>query len=181
MKRLVGTLLSGAMMLSACATAPDKVEGNYVSPMQYSGYDCEQIRMELQNVSYQVNSMASREAKDRRRDEIAWGVGLFVAWPALLFLAGGDHKEQLATYKGQYDALNEAAIQKKCMVAQEVAADRATAESRGVAQAQSAPSVPSAPPTAAIEPASTAPVHQKPRRCPGGLSSPTDPDAVTCQ
>ena len=43
MKKIIAVVLSAAM-LTACATAPDKIQASYVSPIQYYGYDCEQIR-----------------------------------------------------------------------------------------------------------------------------------------
>ncbi|WP_200241917.1 hypothetical protein [Lamprobacter modestohalophilus] len=48
------------------------------------------------------------------------GVGLVLFWPALFFLAGGDKKDELARLKGEYDALEQAAIQKDCMIASEL-------------------------------------------------------------
>jgi hypothetical protein len=42
------------------------------------------------------------------------GVGLVVFWPALFFLAGDDQKEALARLKGEYEALQAAAIRKDC-------------------------------------------------------------------
>jgi len=48
------------------------------------------------------------------------GVGLVLFWPALFFLAGSDKKDELARLKGEYDALEQAAIQKDCMIASEL-------------------------------------------------------------
>ena len=42
------------------------------------------------------------------------GVGLFLFWPALFFLAGEDKEDELAQLKGEMEALEEAAIDKKC-------------------------------------------------------------------
>jgi hypothetical protein len=53
-------------------------------------------------------------------DEIAMGVGLVLFWPALFFLGGGDKKDELGRLKGEYDALDQAAIEKNCTVATEV-------------------------------------------------------------
>jgi hypothetical protein len=152
MKHLLAVALCGALV-SACATAPDRVTATYESPMMYGSYDCAQVREEMLRVSYRVREMAGVQSKDRRRDEIAWGVGLFIAWPALLFLAEGDHKAELADLKGQYDALNEAAVQKHCMVANEVAQDRATAGAQKSAVAATTP----APPVQEVETAADAP------------------------
>ncbi len=122
MKKLVAALVS-LSVLSACATAPDRIQASYVSPMQYSGYDCDQIRQELMRVSGRVREVAGAQKRQSNSDAIAMGVGLVVFWPALFFLAGGsDRKEELARLKGDYDALEQVAILKKCPVAEELKA-----------------------------------------------------------
>jgi len=45
------------------------------------------------------------------------GVGLVLFWPALFFLAGEDKKEELARLKGDYEALQQAAIRQDCQLA----------------------------------------------------------------
>ncbi|MEA3643102.1 MAG: hypothetical protein VBE63_24640 [Lamprobacter sp.] len=42
------------------------------------------------------------------------GVGLVLFWPALFFLAGDDQKEELSRLKGEYEALQQAAIRQDC-------------------------------------------------------------------
>ena len=124
MKRLVALLCAGS--LSACATAPDRISGSYVSPIQYSSYDCDQIREELVRISARVSEVSGAQKKQADSDAIAMGVGLVVFWPALFFLAGGnDRKEELARLKGEYEALESSAIQKKCSFAGELSAARA--------------------------------------------------------
>ena len=121
MRKLLAVALIGAN-LSACATAPDKIQANYVSPTQYSNMDCDQIRAELYRVSSQVRVLTGQQRRKHTNDQVAMGVGLVLFWPALFFLIGGDKKDQLAELKGQYDALDAAAIQKKCPVADEIKA-----------------------------------------------------------
>ena len=117
--------VAAAMSLAGCATAPEKIGATYVSPLQYSNYDCDQVRMEMVRVSQKVHEVAGVQKKEANKDAWATGVGLVVFWPALFFLAGGnDRKEELAGLKGNYDALSEVAIQKKCPVADEIKAAR---------------------------------------------------------
>jgi len=118
---LVGVIAAQAV---ACATAPDKVSASYVSPLQYQSYDCEQIRSEMLRVSAKVREVSGSQAKSAKNDAIAVGVGLVLFWPALFFLATGDQKEELARLKGEYDALEQSAISKKCAVADEIAAGK---------------------------------------------------------
>lgn len=58
------------------------------------------------------------------------GVCLVLFWPALFFMMGDDQEEELASLKGQYDALEQAAIQKDCDVADEIAEARRLEEER---------------------------------------------------
>lgn len=104
-----------ALALSAgCATPPDKVSAAYVSPMQYSAYSCGQIEGELRRVQRQLVQVTGAQQKEANKDAIAMGVGLVVFWPALFFLAGDDQKAELARLKGEYEALQSAAIRKDC-------------------------------------------------------------------
>lgn len=118
-------VIAATTILSACASSPDKISGTYVSPIQYSGYDCDQVRMEMMRISSKVSEVAGHQKRQASNDAVAMGVGLVLFWPALFFLAGGnDRKEELAGLKGQYDALNQVAIEKKCPVVQEIEAAR---------------------------------------------------------
>ncbi|GHB42073.1 hypothetical protein GCM10007094_34100 [Pseudovibrio japonicus] len=48
-------------------------------------------------------------------DALIMGVGLLVFWPSLFLLAAtDDNKEELASLKGEYDALQAAATKKRC-------------------------------------------------------------------
>ena len=114
-----------ASLLAACASSPEKISAAYVSPIQYSGYDCDQIRSELLRVSGKVREVAGAQKQKANNDAIAMGVGLVLFWPALFFIAGGnDRKEELSRLKGEYDALEQAAIQRNCPVAAELRAGR---------------------------------------------------------
>lgn len=104
-----------ALSLAACATSPDKISASYVSPLQYQGYDCGQIRTELVRIGQRVDEVTGQQRKQANNDAIAMGVGLVLFWPALFFLAGGnDKKEELGRLKGEYDALQQAATAKRC-------------------------------------------------------------------
>ena len=113
-KAIVGAC--AALSLTACATSPDKISASYVSPLQYQSYDCGQIRGELVRISQRVDEVTGQQRKQASNDALAMGVGLVLFWPALFFLAGGnDKKEELGRLKGEYDALQAAAVQKQCM------------------------------------------------------------------
>ena len=73
-------------------------------------------------VSHKVNEVAGVQDKTASNDAVATGVGLVLLWPALFFISSNDQHVQLAELKGQYDALQEEAIQKDCDVAKEIKA-----------------------------------------------------------
>jgi hypothetical protein len=114
MKKLIAAALCVGLT-SACATNPDKISAQYVSPLAYQGYNCDQIRTELVRVSSRVSEVTGQQRKQASNDALAMGVGLVIFWPALFFLAGGsDKKDELGRLKGEYDALQVSANEKSC-------------------------------------------------------------------
>lgn len=109
-----------ALIVSGCASPPDKISATYVSPLQYSDYSCNQIKHELLRVNRRIVEVSGAQQKEADKDAVAMGVGMVVFWPALFFLAGDDKKDELGRLKGEYEALEQAAIQKDCMVAEEL-------------------------------------------------------------
>ena len=126
MKQLL-TCVALSVALTACASSPDQVSPSYISPLAYSGADCDQLRAELIRVSDQVRVVSGQQRSAATRDAVAVTVGVVIFWPALFLLMGGSKKDELASLKGQYDALRSAAIAKKCPVADELAASEASA------------------------------------------------------
>jgi hypothetical protein len=100
----------------SCATNPDKIASAYVSPMQYAAYDCDQIALEQANVERRVAMLYANLKKDAKGDRWQTGVGVVLFWPVLIALEGGDSPAtgEYALMKGQYEALQTVAIQKKC-------------------------------------------------------------------
>jgi hypothetical protein len=142
MKKLI-VAVSAAALVAGCATAPDQVTASYVAPDQYADFSCRQIREEMIDVSQQVRGEADAQGADRRRDAVALTVGILVFWPALAFMAEGDHKSELAEEKGEYEALKREAIRKNCSALEdEMAADQAHAQQIQQVAAQQAPAPP---------------------------------------
>ena len=105
-----------AMFLVGCATAPEKLGATYVSPLQYKDYTCDQIGMEMQRVSRKVAELRGTLEKEASTDAAQMGIGLVLFWPALFFLEGGDGVQaaQYSQLKGEFEALEQVAIQKNC-------------------------------------------------------------------
>jgi len=110
------SLLACLFFFLGCATDPDKIQAAYVSPIEYGNYDCDQIAMEMGRVSRRVNDLYVDLEDEADADVAQTTIGLVLFWPALFFLEGGDDARaaEYARLKGQRNALEEAAIQKKC-------------------------------------------------------------------
>lgn len=115
MKRIV--VLSVAM-LSACASAPEDIQTSYISPLEYANYDCNQISMETVRVNRRAANLEASLNKKADNDATQMGLGLILFWPTLFFLEGGDGPEaqEYARLKGEREALESAAVQKRCTV-----------------------------------------------------------------
>lgn len=113
-KSLTG--LSAALLVCGCATNPDKMETAYVSPLQYSQYDCAQIGAEQGHVERRTGELYTKLRKDANNDAAQMTVGMLLFWPALFFLEGGDGPEaaEYSRLKGEYEALRTVAVEKKC-------------------------------------------------------------------
>ena len=115
MKKALCVLTSVCLVLSGYATASKDVASAYVSPMQYQAYDCEQLSSESQRINSRVAQLGGRLDTAASNDKALVGVGVILFWPALFALGGT--KQQEADYgrlKGEYDAVQQSAILKKC-------------------------------------------------------------------
>jgi hypothetical protein len=112
-------------VLTACAKSSEEVSTSYVSPIQYANHDCNQLRGELGRVNRQlVQKMRSQDSR-ADNDAVATGVGMVLFWPALFFIKGDDeHAGELARLKGEFDAVEQAAIEKRCNLANDMARAR---------------------------------------------------------
>jgi hypothetical protein len=150
-------LLSASVLLSACATHPNKISAAYVSPVKYQTYDCQQVGLEQSNIEQRTNVLYHRLKGRNNSDKWMMGIGLVVAWPALLFMKGNNGAEntEFAHLKGEYEALRQTSIQKRCQLnfANDLAATvKKDAPKGGVATTAAAPAAaPAADPVANTE------------------------------
>jgi hypothetical protein len=116
-KKLVASLVAGAFVVSSCATASRDISAAYVSPMQYNGFDCEQIQEEVQRLQSRLTQLGGRLDQAASNDKAIMGVGLVLLWPTLFALGGTKQQEaEYARLKGEFDALEQARIAKKCSI-----------------------------------------------------------------
>lgn len=106
------------LSVAGCASNPDKIDAAYVSPLKYKDFDCDQIALEMDYVGQRTTKLYSRLKKEHGKDQAQMGVGLVLFWPALFFLEGGDGPEaaEYAQLKGEFEALRENSVQKRCQI-----------------------------------------------------------------
>jgi hypothetical protein len=115
MKTATTTAVCLALALAGCATASKDITANYVSPMQYQSYDCEQLASEMERIQARVNQVGGRLDQAASTDKAITGAGIILFWPALFFLGGTKQQEaEYARLKGEYDATQQASVMKKC-------------------------------------------------------------------
>lgn len=105
-----------SFLLGACASNPDDIDAAYVSPIKYQNYDCDQLGVEMDYVGQRTTKLYQRLKDEREADNWQMGVGLVLFWPALFWLEGGDGPEaaEYAQLKGEYEALRDMSVSKKC-------------------------------------------------------------------
>lgn len=114
-RKAAAALLSLTMACMGCATSSKDIAPAYISPMQYQSYDCDQLAGELGRIQTRVNQLTGRLDEAATNDKVLMGVGLILFWPALFALGGTKQQEaEYARLRGEYDALQQVAIQKKC-------------------------------------------------------------------
>lgn len=105
------------LSLSACAKSSAEIPAQYISSAQYSSYSCRQIESEMQVLSRRVSELGGQVDKTASDDAAQMAVGLILFWPTLFFLDGDTPQAaEYARLKGEFDALEKAAIQKDCRI-----------------------------------------------------------------
>lgn len=146
MKRLAVWLQISAIALAGCSTTSKDIVPENVSPMMYSSFDCDQIAAEQRRIYQKTGEVGGKLDQAASNDKaLAWSSLLL--WPTLFWLGGTKEQEsQYAHLKGQYDALEQAAIQKKCAGAM-APAQQATPNSVPTPSLTPAGAVPASAPT----------------------------------
>ena len=106
-----------AAALAGCASSAADITASYVSPVQYSSYNCQQLGLEAQSVSARAAALSGAQDNQRTKDTLATTAAVVIFWPAA-FLVGGDKQTvaELAQIKGQMVAIEQASISKKCNI-----------------------------------------------------------------
>ncbi|MEJ2180627.1 MAG: metal ABC transporter ATP-binding protein [Gammaproteobacteria bacterium] len=100
----------------SCATQPEELPTTYVSPTKYKSHDCEQVAVEMGEVSRKTAQLYQSLDTKADNDAAQLGVGLIIFWPMLFALEGGDGPDavEYSNLKGEYEALKTASVSKEC-------------------------------------------------------------------
>lgn len=138
MKKITAIALSSCIALVGCASSSKDIAAISVSPLQYSSYDCTQLEAENARLTGRISQLGGRLDEAASNDKAIMGVGIILFWPALFALGGTKEQEaEYAKVKGEYDALQQSAIMKKCGI------QTKTIEAAGEAKATQTPLDPS--------------------------------------
>ena len=120
-KQLVKKLLTSIVTLSlvaGCATKSGEIMPTYVSPLQYSNFNCDQIRAEAQRIHVRASQMTGIVDEKAQNANVGTAVAVVLFWPAAFWAASTgatmEQRAELARLKGEQEALAQAAIQNKC-------------------------------------------------------------------
>lgn len=112
-RTLIALIVCGSV--SGCASSASDIAPAYVSPMQYQSWNCPQIAAEMERVSYRVQQVSGVQDSKRSNDAVATGVAVVLFWPAAFMIKGDGHTAaELSRLKGEFEALERAAIEKNC-------------------------------------------------------------------
>lgn len=120
MKHALLSVCAISVVLAGCASKSKDIKATYVSLLEYQNYSCSQIGKELKRVNRRLIDVSGAQDDTAGNDAVAMGVGLVLFWPSLFFIAGDDQKEEVARLKGEYDALEQAAIEKDCDISKDI-------------------------------------------------------------
>jgi len=104
-----------ALALSGCAKPPSQIAANYVDPRYYRDRTCDELESEAVVLSNQAYAAVGQQQETADRDAALTGVGIIVAWPALLFLSRDSAGEAtIANLRGRMNAIEQVAAEKNC-------------------------------------------------------------------
>ena len=108
-------IVSGCLILGACAKKSENVAAAYVSPLAYEQFNCRQLAEEAGRVSQRAAELAGVQDRKRTGDVVATTAAIIVFWPAAFLVTGDDAQTaELARLKGEFEAIQKVSVQKNC-------------------------------------------------------------------
>lgn len=101
--------------VAACSSASKDIAALDVPAAEYAGYSCERIGNEQARIQRRVLALGGKLDQAAADDKGIAIAGAVLFWPALFFLGGTREQEaEYARLKGEYNALQTVAMEKKC-------------------------------------------------------------------
>ncbi|MFS4437900.1 hypothetical protein ACMA5I_06785 [Paracoccaceae bacterium GXU_MW_L88] len=108
-------IVAALAALAGCAQTSENIEAAYISPMAYSAYDCDQLRMEAARVSHEARVAMGAQDRRAESDNTKVAVATILFWPAAFLVKGdGEGASRVAALKGEMQAIEAANTQKSC-------------------------------------------------------------------
>ena len=107
-------LALAGILATGCATDPDRLVWDNVSPDVYADFDCDRLALELVYVGYRARDLYRWQAAQREHDvhlaEWSWFYGV-----TALFLEGdGPEAREYQQLRGRFEAARLQALNKQC-------------------------------------------------------------------
>lgn len=114
-KKFTLIVLAASLVMQGCTTAPKNIPVKYVAPAKYQAYNCYQLNLEFQRVQAQMLELGGKLDEAASKDSLVGVFGAILFLPALLFTGGNSQQEaEYANLKGDVEAMQQVAFQKKC-------------------------------------------------------------------
>lgn len=115
--KLFNVVMSACLSVSmiGCATSSQDVSASYVNSSAYSPLSCDELQYEFKRIKFNLEEKTKLVDAKAKQDKTSMTLGMLLFWPSLFFIKGdGAEHSQLGDLKGQYNAINEELIRKKC-------------------------------------------------------------------
>ncbi len=106
----VTSIFALALMVAGCAASPESIAPSYVSPISYNNFSCADLAAESARVDAALVQASSQQEQAHGNDV----VGVLLIGVPVSTLSGTNIAPQVASLKGQQDAIRLAAVQKHC-------------------------------------------------------------------
>lgn len=114
--RAISVVVIVLMVISGCAKRADQITTQYVSPLSYDSYNCEQVLEETSRLDSKLTEVTKQVNNRAYLDLMQFSVGVLLFWPALLVLGDDDAQNaELARLKGENEAIEKSAVAKNCV------------------------------------------------------------------
>lgn len=113
MRPLILTTACAAAVLGACAKDPDSIAPSYISDVAYRPLSCQDLAIEASRLNGALSSASTQQEQARTND----AVGVFWLGLPVSSLSGDNVAPEIARLKGEIEAVNRAAMAKKCATA----------------------------------------------------------------